>query len=129
MVERATAALALGLALSFAGGQARASGSTAPACQSARVKDIRPGAPGAFPSANAEAPVALGGSLFFAADDGQHGTEPWKSDGTAAGTVLLKDVLAGAESSNPRSMIAAGARLFFVADDGAHGAELWTSDG
>ena len=32
------------------------------------------------------------GTLFFAANDGSDGRELWKSDGTAAGTVLVKDI-------------------------------------
>ena len=36
--------------------------------------------------------TGVGGTLFFTADDGTHGRELWKSDGTEAGTVLVKDI-------------------------------------
>ena len=41
----------------------------------------------------------MGGTLFFTANDGIHGLELWKSDGTAAGTVLVKDIRPGATAA------------------------------
>ncbi|HKI00580.1 MAG TPA: ELWxxDGT repeat protein, partial [Thermoanaerobaculia bacterium] len=101
----------------------------------ALVKDIRPG-PGdsiRLTWDSAARPedrlVAVGATFFFPADDGAAGEELWKSDGTAAGTVLVRDVFPGPRSSEIRWLIAAGGRVFFVADDGVHGRELWVSDG
>jgi ELWxxDGT repeat protein len=73
--------------------------------------------------------TAAAGALFFVAYDAEHGGELWKTDGTAAGTVLVSDVNPGSESSRISGLLAAGDRLFFAADDGEHGIELWTSDG
>ncbi|HEX6961185.1 MAG TPA: ELWxxDGT repeat protein, partial [Lacipirellula sp.] len=43
--------------------------------------------------------VEAGGTLFFVADDGATGRELWKSDGTAAGTLRVKDIVLGSEGS------------------------------
>jgi hypothetical protein len=53
-----------------------------------RVKDINPGAAGAFEFDLREYAV-VDGTLFFTADDGTTGRELWKTDGTPAGTVLV----------------------------------------
>ncbi len=34
-------------------------------------------------------------TLYFRADDGSNGSELWKSDGTSAGTVLVRDIYPG----------------------------------
>jgi ELWxxDGT repeat protein len=51
------------------------------------VKDIQPGA---MPSSPHFLTSAMG-RVFFAADDGTNGTVLWVSDGTAAGTQMVKD--------------------------------------
>jgi len=57
------------------------------------------------------------------------GTELWASDGTAAGTRLVLDIMSGAQSSDPRDLTAFQGKLFFSADAPGIGRELWTSDG
>lgn len=79
--------------------------------------------------ANPRGLTNVGGRLYFQADDGVRGAELWTSDGTAAGTTLLKDLQPGAGSSAPGLFTPLGSTTFFVADDGEHGAELWASDG
>src|SRR5262249_47532802 len=74
--------------------------------------------------------VDFNGTLYFAANDGVHGGELWKSDGTAAGTVLVADINRGSDSSFPLSLSAVNGQLFFSATGSlAEGEELWVSDG
>ena len=51
--------------------------------------------------------------------DAAHGMELWKSDGTAAGTVLVKDINPGTASSIPSFLTNVNGTLFFTANDGA----------
>ena len=70
------------------------------------------------------------GKWFFTANDGTTGRELWITDGTPAGTMLLKDIYPGTTSglNNFQSRVV-GNLLYFVADDGFSGAELWVSNG
>ncbi len=80
-------------------------------------------------------PVVAGSAVYFGADDGVHGVEPWLSDGTEAGTRLLRDIAVpvpdylGAFDSSPGDFTAAAGRVFFNAWEGVHGFELWSTDG
>jgi ELWxxDGT repeat protein len=85
--------------------------------------------------------VAMGKSVYFAADDGKHGVELWKSDGSAKGTKLVKDINTTPGNSNPNDdsainqsaevekLYVSGKTLYFRANDGQNGVELWKTDG
>lgn len=95
------------------------------------VKDINPGPAASTPgwvNPSFSQITNVTGTAFFVAYDGVHGTELWKSDGTAAGTAMVKDINP-LGNSDPRELTNMGGTLFFVATDPVHGRELWKSDG
>src|SRR5690349_14181261 len=73
------------------------------------TKDINTATQGSYPTnyaPNAFANFAvLNNVSYFEADDGIHGYELWRSDGTAEGTYLVKDIYPGEQSSDPRGII------------------------
>jgi trimeric autotransporter adhesin len=73
--------------------------------------------------------VAWDGILYFSAEDGVNGKELWRTDGTEAGTFMLKDINAGSASSSPSRLFQIGEQLIFFADNGVDGRELWRTDG
>ena len=95
------------------------------------VKDIFVGSPSAF-DVMWSSFTNVGGTLFFRANAGPTGTELWKSDGTCAGTTLVRDINPGINGSFgilPGDMTNVGGILYFEANDGGSGYELWKSDG
>jgi len=85
--------------------------------------------PPATQPSNASQYTEVGAWTYFVADDGLHGTELWRTDGSAAGTSLVKDIHIGVDGSLPSQLTNVNGTLFFSADDGVNGTELWTSDG
>jgi len=90
------------------------------------VKDIAPGSTGGYPNdSDPYSPVAIGSTLYFVANDGTHGYELWKSDGSEVGTQRLTDINPSG-SSNIGLVTRVGGTLFFNANDGVHGPRLWS---
>jgi len=74
--------------------------------------------------------VDLNGTTLFIADDATNGVELWKTDGTPAGTVLVKDIYPGVGGGMVGSyLVVMGNLVYFKAADATHGYELWKSDG
>jgi ELWxxDGT repeat protein len=68
-------------------------------------------------------PVAI-----FAANDGVHGVELWRTDGTSGGTQLLKDIKPGGTGSQIAKVTKSGNYAYFTAVDDI-GIGLWRTDG
>lgn len=67
---------------------------------------------------------AANGRLYFAGSDSQHGQEPWVSDGTTNGTLLLADLTPGTQGTFVDAFLGLRAGVVFVTDKG-----LWRTDG
>ena len=109
------------------------------------VKDINPGSP----SSLIRFLVTNNNALFFDANNDASRFELWKSDGTNAGTIMVKDIFPSYISagisvkdiytgsntygtsniSAPYSLTNFNSNSFIGADDGSNGFELWKSDG
>ncbi len=99
------------------------------------LKDINTLPPPSFESSTSIISIGMyNNELYFTANDGIHGLETWKTDGTTAGTQMVADL-----SPVPWSMAVAGSiiqingmeyhdKFYYMANDSVHGFELWVLD-
>ncbi len=92
------------------------------------VSDLVPGSTGSNQSTLYKL-TAAGNLVYFVASTAAHGEELWRTDGTAAGTILVKDIRPGTAGAVPMMMGVFGNKLLFNADNGIAGIEPWVSDG
>jgi ELWxxDGT repeat protein len=115
------------------------------------VKDINPEVPNNFPpgpfssgksSINqtvlSKRNIIYNNALYFGADDGANGREIWKSDGTEAGTVLIKNIAVGTftdiynntypRSSDPSSLYIFNNQVVFVVRNANDKLDLYKTD-
>ena len=73
-------------------------------------------------------------SFFLVVDDVTFGEEPWISDGTTNGTIMLKDIAPGKSSSvtfyNENDLIYSNGKYYFITSNSKNiGTTPWVSDG
>ncbi|MFO0898334.1 MAG: ELWxxDGT repeat protein [Pirellulales bacterium] len=68
------------------------------------------------------------GKLFFRGRSNAEGSELWVTDGTVAGTQLVKDINPGQANSTPGYLTAFGDALYFLVTEGTERG-LWKTDG
>ena len=73
--------------------------------------------------------TVAGERLYFRSFDPLAGIEPFSTDGTPEGTVLLGDFNTAGSSSNPGDYVGIGDFVYFFAFDSTNGRGLWRSDG
>lgn len=104
------------------------------------VLDIRPGyyEPGAPYSSQPYDLTNVNGTLYFAANDGIHGTQLWESGGSANNTFMVDDINPGYSyvgyvqtplNSDPHDLLNMNGTLYFAATTAQTGTELWRTNG
>ena len=72
--------------------------------------------------------TTMGSTVFFAADDGVHGSQLWSTNGTSAGTAMVADIN-GTGGSDPAELTATNGVLYFSAYTTTTGFQLWQTNG
>ena len=97
------------------------------------VLDIHTGAASSMSDSISPQFTEMGGKVYFQAYTDNTvpdlNRELWVTDGTVAGTMMVKDINPGDANASPVGLMEFNDLLFFGADDGVSGFEPWVSDG
>ncbi len=88
-----------------------------------RLTDVRPGPTPSYP----QSPVHYSGQIYFTAETTKDSRALFVTDGTVAGTRMLRSFPANAPGV--LELVAGRRKLVLAVDDGIVGREPWTSDG
>ena len=69
------------------------------------------------------------GTMYFQASTNSTGAELWKTDGTTAGTSMVKDISSGTTSSYPSAFFVYNEELHFQIKMGTNGIDIWKTNG
>jgi ELWxxDGT repeat protein len=94
------------------------------------IKDINPGSGNSVFSNGLHAAFIYNNKAYFTAYDGVSGDELWVTDGTSAGTMMVKDINVGSNGSsiNTSNIVIYKGEMYFAAKSNTW-MELWHSDG
>lgn len=92
----------------------------------ALLKDISINGDGISPYGETES-IDFNGLLYFVGMETSQQSSLWKTDGTSAGTVKIRDMEIGL--FKPEYMMIVNGMLFFIAGSYENGQDLWRSDG
>jgi ELWxxDGT repeat protein len=75
------------------------------------------------------AAVTVGDVTYYINSDSRYGVELWRTDGTAEGTHVIRDIAPGvAAGVSEHSLLTFNGKIYFLATDGS-GERIWTTDG
>ena len=77
--------------------------------------------------------TAMGGKLYFTANNGNDGYELWVYDPSkdvesGVNPIMVDNIRSESDSSYPEYLTAIGGKLYFTANNGVNGHELWFYD-
>ena len=81
-----------------------------------------------YPRSSLGEVFGMADSVYLAANDGIHGTQPWKVSSTGLASMVI-DLNPENAGSDPSTVVDVNGIGLFAAQDEGHGSELWATDG